>query len=448
MKNFTQIIDNIKETFNNDADNKLYHSFLFKIPQVNFYDVIFNLDNNNYFYWQNNLTKLTFLAIDNLDSDIFDKCINFKEIKTSVISVEEKFSMHYNNPKIPLIISSIKFCKENSITWNDFNNFDFFIPKLLLIKEDNEFYIVLNIKNNNLSDIQGYLEYLDILETFPKYINETPVGKIIYNEPLEKWETKVNSALLEIKNEQYKKVVIARVKKIKFETAVDVKYIPHFLTVLGGNHKDCVIFCYKKGNSVFFGASPEKFLNLNNNILETDALAGSALINDLDNSADEMLLNDNKNINEHNQVLEYIVNGLKEYATSIDYSTRPKIKDLRYIKHLWTPITAKVSDKFIIDIIESLFPTPAVCGFPKNNAFEAIKKIETESRGLYSGLVGWFNFSGNSELYVSLRSALLKENFLYAFAGCGIVTGSDYLKEYEETETKFTPIINLVKIAN
>ncbi|MFH0733270.1 MAG: isochorismate synthase [bacterium] len=451
MINFTQITDNISNTFNNKIDNKLYNSFLYKIKDINFFNIINNLNINDYFYWQNNLTDFTFLAIDNLDKAIFSRCNNFADIKNSIISVKENFSIHYENTNIPLIIGGVKFYEENSQNWENFSNYDFFIPKLLFIKENETCYLVINTNTNDISIVHNYLLKIENLTNNSNFSKQIPKGKIIYNESLEKWENKVNSAVLDIKNDQYKKVVIARIKKIELNTHNGLEHLPQFLSTLSYNHKDCVIFGYKKANSAFFGASPEKFINLSNNILETDALAGSALITDkgkLDADLDDILLHDKKNLDEHNQVLEYIIAGLKDYAISINYSKTPIVKDLHYIKHLWTPIKAELNDKSIIEIIESLFPTPAVCGFPKDKALEAIKKLETDSRGLYSGLVGWLNLSDNSEFYVSLRSALLKENFLYAFAGCGIVKGSDYKKEYDETESKFTPIINLVQIEN
>ena len=451
MINFTQITDNINNTFNKKIDNKLYNSFLFEILDINFIKIINNLNITEYFYWQNNLTDFSFLAIDNLDQDIFNKNNNFADIKNSIISAKKNFAIHYQNSNIPLIVGGIKFYEENSQTWENFNNYDLFIPKVLFIKENQTCFMVINTNTTDISIVQSYLLKIEKLITNLDFSKNTPKGKIIYNESLEKWENKINSALLDIKNDQYKKVVIARIKKIELDVQNGLEHLTQFLSTLSNNHKDCVIFSYKKANSVFFGASPEKFINLKNNILETDALAGSALIADkeISNSdLDEILLHDNKNLDEHNQVLEYIINGLKDYALSINYNCPPIIKDLHYIKHLWTPIKAELNNKSIIDIIESLFPTPAVCGFPKDKALEAIKKLETDSRGLYSGLVGWLNFSNNSEFYVSLRSALLKENFLYAFAGCGIVKGSDYKKEYDETESKFTPIINLVQIEN
>ena len=69
--------------------------------------------------------------------------------------------------------------------------------------------------------------------------------------------------------------------------------------------------------------------------------------------------------------------------------------------------------------------------------------MENFERGLFAGITGWFNFYNEGEFAVAIRSALLKDKNLYAFAGCGIVEGSDPDLEFEETELKLKPILSL-----
>ncbi|MGE5438824.1 MAG: chorismate-binding protein, partial [Bacteroidota bacterium] len=97
----------------------------------------------------------------------------------------------------------------------------------------------------------------------------------------------------------------------------------------------------------------------------------------------------------------------------------------------------------IFAIMEGLHPTPAVCGVPQADAMNVIKKMEDYHRGMYAGIVGWFNFKKEGEFAVAIRSALLKGRKLYAFAGGGIVEGSDPAAEYKETELKLKPILAL-----
>ena len=103
----------------------------------------------------------------------------------------------------------------------------------------------------------------------------------------------------------------------------------------------------------------------------------------------------------------------------------------------------KAKDVELFDILIKLHPTPAICGDPWKIAKDFILQKEPHDRGLYSGNIGWFNFSGSGEFAVAIRSALIKENKLYAYAGCGIVEGSEAKTEFEESEIKLKPILSL-----
>ncbi len=77
-----------------------------------------------------------------------------------------------------------------------------------------------------------------------------------------------------------------------------------------------------------------------------------------------------------------------------------------------------------------------------------LKKIEDYQRGLYSGLIGYFNLHDEGEFVVGIRSALLHENKLFAYAGCGIVEGSDPENEFEETDLKLKAILSFFNEKN
>src|SRR5690606_15629740 len=102
----------------------------------------------------------------------------------------------------------------------------------------------------------------------------------------------------------------------------------------------------------------------------------------------------------------------------------------------------------MLHVMRSLFPTPAVCGIPKDKSLKLIEETETFDRGLFSGIIGWFNTDGYGEFFVSIRSALVNDKKLYAYAGCGIVDGSDPVEEFEETNLKLNPILSLFNNAD
>ncbi|MBZ0200803.1 MAG: chorismate-binding protein, partial [Ignavibacteriaceae bacterium] len=118
-------------------------------------------------------------------------------------------------------------------------------------------------------------------------------------------------------------------------------------------------------------------------------------------------------------------------------------------QHLSTEMKCELNEDVpLLLLIDKLFPTPAICGVPTSKALQLIKKSETHQRGLYSGLIGWFNFDDEGEFLIAIRSALLTGKKIFAYAGCGIVRGSDPLAEYSETELKLKPITSLFRQAN
>ena len=158
----------------------------------------------------------------------------------------------------------------------------------------------------------------------------------------------------------------------------------------------------------------------------------------------EELLNSQKNLNEQKAVVEFIEDSFQDFSDEIIYEEKPIIRKLSNIQHLWTPIKAKLNKGYtIFHLLKSIHPTPAICGAPWSVALSNIKQLENFERGLFAGITGWFNFDNEGEFAVSIRSALLRGNNLYAFAGCGIVEGSDPEIEFEETELKLKPILSL-----
>jgi menaquinone-specific isochorismate synthase len=108
--------------------------------------------------------------------------------------------------------------------------------------------------------------------------------------------------------------------------------------------------------------------------------------------------------------------------------------------HLATDVTgALIESKQHVDafaLLKSLHPSAAVCGTPRNIAFDIIDEIEGMNRGRYAGPVGWIDARGDGELGIALRSGQISGRSIRIFAGCGIVAGSDPDKELDESSAK------------
>ena len=115
--------------------------------------------------------------------------------------------------------------------------------------------------------------------------------------------------------------------------------------------------------------------------------------------------------------------------------------------HLHTPITARLPERrHILEIASALHPTPAVGGTPTRIATAWIAAHE-DDRGWYASPVGWFDFDGNGELAVAIRSGVVDGNHAHLWAGAGIVAGSDPDRELAETDVKLRAMLGALGVA-
>jgi menaquinone-specific isochorismate synthase len=189
------------------------------------------------------------------------------------------------------------------------------------------------------------------------------------------------------------------------------------------------------------------FLKVSDKIAEVESVAGSAARGEKtesDYELEKFLKTSEKNHQEHVFVSDFITSILIKYSNNVRIIEEKQIRKLDNIQHLITRISAELNSKEnLFELIDSLFPTPAVCGVQKESAMNLIRELEPHDRGLYSGLVGLADFEGNCELAVSIRSALVRDNKITAFAGAGLVKNSDPQEEYLETKLKLNTILSL-----
>lgn len=417
------------------------------IDEVDFAHTFRKLSSNtgDFFFFSKPAEKFQFLAYDYLTGNTNNDYGSFLKNKNLIISnTGEVDPKNYQDIYVPLYIGHQKFTDDKKdFLWNDFEPGRWFIPKVFFINHNESYLMVINFLPGD-----NDLTFLEIFETLGN--NSCDDNNVIkaLDDDRNEWAVNVNTSLDQIKKGSIQKVVLAR--RIKNE-AINFS-LPLSLNELKEKYPECFVFAYKKNNSVFFGASPEKLFSINGTSLRTEAVAGSysrGKNQDEDILFEKELLNNPKELREHKNVVDYIRMNLKEFVTDEFFEEEQRIKKLKNIQHICTLINANVKEGInILDIVNKLHPTPAVCGLPKKEAFELIDVIEKFDRGLYAGILGWFNEHQVGEFIVGLRSALYTRNNLYAFAGCGIVEGSDPVSEFRETEMKLKPILSLLKNEN
>jgi menaquinone-specific isochorismate synthase len=257
------------------------------------------------------------------------------------------------------------------------------------------------------------------------------------------YQRNVNQALQEIERGDYRKIVLARARKL---TTIETFHPLGVLNHLRQHFPGCYSFSIANGGGQsFIGASPERLVRVASGRMHTEALAGSAprgISASEDAAFSRALLQSEKDLREHRLVLESILRRIADLHLQVDHAPQPRVLGLANVQHLYLPISAALpADVHILDLVARLHPTPAVGGTPREPALVAIKRLESVDRGLYAGPQGWVDHRGGGEFFVGIRSALIDGRTAIVHAGAGIVAGSDAEKEFDETELKLKALI-------
>lgn len=253
----------------------------------------------------------------------------------------------------------------------------------------------------------------------------------------------VEQALCEIRAGDYEKIVLAR----GIELIADQPWQPlDSLNRLREKFSGCFTFSYGGGQGrSFIGATPERLLQVRNGRLLTEAIAGSAPRGKTaseDARHARSLLESVKDLHEHACVRDSILRRLAKAGVEGVAEQGPLLLPLANVQHLHTPIHAEVGEAVhVLELLQEMHPTPAVGGSPREAAVPRIRDLEQLERGLYTGVIGWFDHLNDGEMVVGIRSALIDDCKAKLYAGAGIVEGSEPVKEMAETELKLNALL-------
>jgi menaquinone-specific isochorismate synthase len=253
----------------------------------------------------------------------------------------------------------------------------------------------------------------------------------------EEWQSRVADAISKIEGSRIDKVVLARDLVAMTTSAIDSRPI---LQKLATNYPATWVFSVDG----LIGATPELLLRLSRGMVTSRVLAGT--IPKTGDDAKDLALaaslaRSSKDLEEHEYAVRSVAEALEPFCSSTNVPDAPFVLHLANVMHLATDVTgaliesAKYVDAFAL--LKSLHPSAAVCGTPRNIAFDVIDEIEGMNRGRYAGPVGWIDARGDGELGIALRSGQITDNSIRIFAGCGIVAGSNPVIELAESAAKF-----------
>lgn len=293
------------------------------------------------------------------------------------------------------------------------------------------------------------------------------------------WDNAMQRILTSLEHRHYEKIVLARRKRFQFHSraapaALDIlaalklqSEVPSDLNdarVVGDNasrsRSITYLFCLQLDHNIaFLGNTPERLFRLDDADILTEALAGTVrrgAVGDEGELLSELL--GTKNLQEHAFVVDYITTALANCGVH-PQTNGPHVRRLPRLMHLATHIHGQfpsstddfcsVSDNEdgqssgrLFRLLHAMHPTPGVCGMPREQTIREIADLEDFDRGLFAGPFGWFSRDAG-EFCVAIRSALVQNCDVTAFAGCGIVQGSESKSEWEESELKLSPFTDL-----
>jgi len=202
------------------------------------------------------------------------------------------------------------------------------------------------------------------------------------------------------------------------------------------------------------GASPESLVTVKDRSVLTFPIAGSrprGKTPELDKALEAELLADPKEAAEHVMLVDLARNDLVKVCepTSVEVVEFMAVNRYSHIMHICSTVVGTLErTATALDAFVATFPAGTLSGAPKPRAIALIDELEPVRRGFYGGAVGYFDFAGNMDLAISIRTALVKEGVAHVQAGAGVVADSVPSTEAQETRDKAAAMLRAVSRAN
>lgn len=213
------------------------------------------------------------------------------------------------------------------------------------------------------------------------------------------------------------------------------------------------LFFLKMRDLTLIGSSPEVMVRKEQDTLELRPIAGTrkrGITEQEDRALSDELLSDEKERAEHVMLVDLGRNDLGRVAQtgSVQVNQYMVVEKYSHVMHLVSNVRAQLArGKDAFDVLAATFPAGTLTGAPKVRAMEIINELETVKRGPYGGAVGYFSFSGNMDLCITIRTMVLKNGKVYVQAGAGIVYDSVPESEHQECLNKSRGMLQAVKLA-
>ncbi|MCK4564794.1 MAG: anthranilate synthase component I [Verrucomicrobia bacterium] len=290
---------------------------------------------------------------------------------------------------------------------------------------------------------------------------QTPISRVLIDahadaEPLEPKSNTTKEEFLQMveKVQEYIHAgdVIQTVISQRFEVENDADSLDVYRALRTINPSP-YMFCLDMGESSIVGTSPEIHVRCEDKRVEVRPIAGTrprGQTTEEDLALEKDLLADPKELAEHIMLVDLGRNDIGRVCefNSVDVSDLMVVERYSHVMHIVSDVTGTLSgehDEY--DVMRATFPAGTVSGAPKIRAMEIIAELEKSKRGPYAGAVGYFNYNGNFDSCITIRTVILDKGKAYVQAGAGIVADSVPINEYEETRNKARGMMSALALA-
>lgn len=316
----------------------------------------------------------------------------------------------------------------------------------------NKIYLIANISTNDLERNYNKAE-LELKALADLVVNgkEADVPKGVLKTEFTSEFTKDEFEAVVKKTQHYIKegdifqCVVSNRREAEFEGSLLNAY-----RVLRTLNPSPYMFYLSGGDVELTGASPETLVKLTDGKMYTFPIAGTMRRGKTeaeDLAIEEKLINDEKELAEHNMLVDLGRNDLGKIAKfgSVKVEALHMLQRFSHVIHITSTVSGDIQDgKDALDAIGATLPAGTLSGAPKIRAIEILHELEKSPRGVYGGAVGYIDFSGNMDVCIGIRMAMNKGGKVYVRAGAGIVRDSVPASEYNETLIKGQSMISAI----
>lgn len=354
--------------------------------------------------------------------------------------------IQYGEPALKKLFNEGDFCDVDLMLFDKVIAFDHYRQKLILITGIDTSSIDSSYREAShvLDDMEHLLESGVKAYVQPLIMDGCP-------EPVftkEQYTSMVNQAKYYIHEGDIFQVVLSNPMEVSASGSLFDAY-----RVLRTTNPSPYMFYFSSDNIEIAGASPETLVKLENDILHTFPLAGTRPRGrnvQEDQQMERELLSDEKELAEHNMLVDLGRNDLGKISTlgSVVVEKYMNIQRFSHVMHIGTTVRSRLSpEKSAVDAVDAILPAGTLSGAPKIRACEIIQQLEGRRRGVYGGAIGYMDFSGNLDTCIAIRLAYKKNGKICVQSGAGIVADSVPQKEYEECKNKAQAVISALTAA-